>query len=254
MFLIHRSHRDSKVLIIAALALGISTAAHAGLFRKSTLEIPEELVASSDDYPVTRRVNFRIPKRKVDNALVFGDWKVNRFREGWPKGSTTGVGVGRFGVEHTESLKKFSFRLDGPQGQAIFVECAKSGEERAITYKTERRETAVTTDWHYETVCGFSTIEGAEPSWRLDFDELTSRGTLIGPEGESIAVAPSGKVAGTRFEMPTPAGYFLLQEDRPAAAVDILNKGRLVLRRDGSDFERALWAATGAALLFRENL
>jgi hypothetical protein len=214
---------------------------------RAEMALPDHLT-NADILEVSKRKSFFLPKRQVDDALVFGNYHVMAYRQGWNHRTTHGFGAGRLGVYQTKDWAKFEFNLTGPTEAPIAVQCVKSGEERGLRYATRSSDTRLGPVVAQDLDCD---LEVGEEVWQLAlaFDQ----GELRGPAGQLYTVTPTNAVAGTPVRVPTPTGFLLSAGGPAVSAVDLFGH-RFVFARDLEPAARQLLAAAEAALALADRL
>jgi hypothetical protein len=102
-----------------------------------------------------------------------------------------------------------------------------------------------------QLVCTLKHEGGEEPS-KLVMEQSINERTLTGimTDGATqIEISATHKLTTTSFEAGIPTGYIFNIKDRPAGAVEVINKGVVWLNKSVTPEVRSALAATSAALL-----
>lgn len=236
---------SSRCITLVLVSL-LVTATGPAIAGKAQMALPEDL-RDGQIVEVSKRKRLLLPKRTVDDVLVFGEYRVMAYRQGWNHSTTQGVGSGRLGVYRTKDWAKFEFVLHGPDGAEIAMQCAKTAEEEGLRYQRGDSETRVGPVLAQNLDCD---IEADGSAWQLAL--AFDRGDLRGPGESRYAVSFTNAVAGRSFRVPTPSGFVFSRDAGSVAAVDLFG-GRFVFAPELAASQRDLLAAAGAALMLAEH-
>lgn len=224
-------------LPVAALTLALAgCAAH--------MQLAPSLAEGADAWPVTG-ANPRV----WGAPIAFGPW---RAAAAVSDGTTLGWSAEVLGLGKLAGARRpFALRLEGPAG-AVEVECVQHQLTAVAPFGVELDLERL--GGRPALACAFRPqgSTGWTGAWTLVL-RATARpapafeGELRDARGVSFAVRSVHALAGGGLPPGGPAGWALDREGTPAAAVEVLNEGRVLIHRRES--ERAALAAAAAALL-----
>lgn len=223
------------------LALAAALASACGAAR---MPVDPRLLAAADAFAVTGA-----NPRSWSAPLAFGPWRTGRV-----SGDTTlGWSGATLGVEVAGSSRPYAWRLEGG-GAAVDAECHERRLEvgaRGVTLD------AGAAAGRPVLACAFR-VGGAPGAWTLAVRAERSAaarfaGELRDPGGAaSYAVRSSHALEGSPLPLGVPSGWILDRAGGPAAAVETIGEGRVLLPRGAPDVA-VLAAASAALLLFRPD-
>lgn len=209
----------------------------AGACAPATMRVPEEL-AQAPALEVEGRQGLRVRER-----LRFGTFEAVEVKRSWIRGSDWRI----LAYEREKRDQSFSFTV------------TESGEARWRTDCKVRLRTRGVDIAGYEmrtedrSSLDCSLISAAGERWLLSLTERRERpldGTLSGA-GRSFQVAGTNRLEGSPLPVEGASGYEVREGGRVAAAIEVLNDGRVWIP---ASEDAALLAATAAALLLVEDL
>lgn len=179
--------------------------------------------------------------RTWNRPLAFGPWETARVEER----STFSWGFEALGVTVTGARRPYELTVRGPSGAGRDVACLT----REITLGRGTLAAEVTGIVAPRLLC---TIHG---------DGSTPASLLIGRHGgglrgtlrtasASYSIESVHRLAGSRIPTGDPAGYEIVGDGSVAAAVEVVNRGRVWIAAPGGDQAPTLAAAAAALLLF----
>jgi hypothetical protein len=207
------------------------------------LDVDQRVEATSQSYPVTGAT-----PRTWDAPIAFGPYRTGAVRDG----GTLGWSVEVLDLGAAGSRRPYAWRLTGPTG-ALDAECHQTGLDASAR--------GVVLDVQGATgkpvlACAFRAPgeESAGQPWRLTVTatpEGAYAGELRGGEADvAYRIRSMHSLRGSPVRLGTPAGWSLERGGGPAAVVEALGSGRVLLARAALDGE-ALAAAAAALLLFQ---
>lgn len=224
-------------LALAALALALAgCAAH--------MQLAPSLEAGADEWRVTG-ANPRV----WGAPIAFGPW---RAAAAVSDGTTLGWSAEVLGLGKLAGARRpYALRLEGPAG-AVEVECVQQQLTAVAPFGVELDLERL--GGRPALACAFRPqgSSGWTGAWTLVL-RATGRpspayaGELRDARGVSFDVRSVHALAGGGLPLGGPAGWALDREGTPAAAVEVLDAGRVLIARRES--ERAALAAAAAALL-----
>lgn len=230
---------------LALAALAFSSAGCA-----ARMKLDPRLAEGAEAYDVTG-ANPRV----WGKPIAFGPWRASAVKDGTTTGWSFEV-LGLGGL--AKKARPYGLRLEGPAG-AMDAECLQQSLEALAPF-------GVTVDPDVVTgrpilACGFRPAGAAGGDWSNAWTlvlratgklQPAYEGELRNARGVSYAVRSVHALEGGAIPAGTPAGFALDRGATAAAAVEVLNAGRvLVSRRESDAF--ALAAASAALLLFQPN-
>lgn len=229
---------------ILALALSLAATGCAAAAMKLDGPLGEEGAAV---YPVSG-ANPRV----WGAPLGIGPWRTTWVNDG----STSGWSFEVLGLGGKAAKKRpFALRLEGPAG-AIDVECLQQSMEVLAPFGVSIDLDKV--KGRPVLACGLRPAGSRPGDWanawtlilRATDGLVTSyEGELRNARGVSFAVRSVHELSGSKLPTGTPAGYFFDRGATAAAAVEVLNEGRVVIARREQEAV-ALAGASAALLLF----
>ncbi len=230
---------------LAALMLVSSLTAlpvQAGL-KEAAMALPAEL-ASAPRLSVQGRQGWKLTER-----LTFGDFTVTDVQRSLTKGSDLQI----LFYEGSKRRQTFGFTLNEggrPLGRgAAATNLHRRALESDDGFAIELRNRS-----------GFSArlVPAAAPNaeWTLELKEKSEKpleGTLR-QGARTIVVSGTNRLAGTRFPLGETSGYVFTLNQRPIAAVEVINDGAVWLATDIAPDVRIAVAHAAAALLLFEEL
>jgi hypothetical protein len=225
--------RGAVFLTMAAIA-GVALASGCASAR---MPLPEGL-EGAHGMEVEGRQGLRVRER-----LRFGAYEAGAVKRSWVRGSDWRILV----FEREKRDQTFSFTLAEGGDSRWRADCRTRLRTRGIEIGgvEMRAEDRSALD------CSLLSTDGER--WILSLTEQRDSplaGTLSS-DGRSFEVAGSNRLEGSRLPVEGASGYELRDGDRVAAAIEVLNDGRVWIV---APHDQALLAATAAALLLVEDL
>jgi hypothetical protein len=212
--------------------------------RTAGMAVDPRLAASSDEYAVSgRKLN------GWSTPLAFGPWRTGPVSDGATRSWSLDLLVYSF----TESHRPYAFGLEGPGG-VLEAECHERRHESVtlgVATVDERAAKGLPV-----LACAFRVAgtSDAGRAWTLALrsrDDGGFEGELREPGGgAAYTVRSIHALEGTALGLPAPAGFTFERGGGPAAAVEVINSGRVFLPR-GAPEVPALAAAAASLLLFQ---
>ena len=226
------------------------------------MPLPDGL-AGSERVPVHGRNGWQFKER-----LQFGPYEAVHVKRSWTRGRDEAVGL----YERNSRDQSYSFTLAEHGAEAWLVQCSTSFDRQTV------RTPAVDVDLANRSKLDCAlTASDESATWLLALREARERpleGRLTRDGGKLAATAPADlpstvtsspqrptdflgrgttALAGSNPSAAT-SGYVIEQSGRPVAAVEVVNRGAVVLDAALETTSRTLLAATSAALLLLEEL
>jgi hypothetical protein len=234
----------------ATLALALALALPVTGCSTASVKLDGPLGEGAASYPVTG-ANPRV----WGAPLAFGPWRTT-----WLDDATTrGWSFEVLGLGGAAAKKRpFALRLEGPAG-AIDVECLQQQMEVLAPFGVSLDLEKVS--GRPVLACGLRP-QGSRPgdwanAWTLILrasDGLVTsyEGELRNARGVSFAVRSTHALTGSKLPTGFPVAYHFDRDATPAATVEVLNAGRVVIAR-GEREAVALAGASAALLLFEAD-
>jgi hypothetical protein len=208
------------------------------------LDAEQRVEATSQSYPVTGA-----NPRTWDAPIAFGPYRTGPVRDG----GTLGWSVEVLDLGAAGSRRPYAWTLTGPSG-ALDAECHQTDREASASGGTAGPSGAT---GNPVLACAFRAPgeESAGQPWRLTLTATSEggyTGELRGGEADvAYRIRSMDSVRGSSAAaLAPPAGWSLERGGGPAAVVEALGSGRVLLARAALDGE-ALAAAAAALLLFQ---
>lgn len=230
--------RLAAITLVATLA---TLPLHAGL-KEAAMAVPAEL-AAAPRLSVQGRQGWKLTER-----LAFGDFTVTNVQRSLTKGSDLQV----LFYEGSKRRQTFGFALNEggkPLGRgAAATNLHRRALESDDGFAIELRNRS-----------GFSArlIPAATPQaeWTLELSEKHEKPLegALRQGNRIIAVSGTNRLAGTRFPLGETSGYVFTVNNRPVAAVEVINQGAVWLAPNlDADLRVPIVHAAAALLLFEE--
>jgi len=227
------------VLALAVLALGSAGCA-------ARMKVAPTLEQGSEGWAVTGA-----NQRTWGTPVAFGPWRV-AVADGTTRGWSFDV-LG-LGAKVASASRANALRVEGPAG-SLDVECLQQRLDVVAPFGVEVDLEAL--GGKPVLACAFRPrgSTGWTAAWTLLLRATGQptqayEGELRDARGVTFSVRAVHLLSGSALPLGTPAGYALDREGVPAAAVETLNEGRVLIARRESE-AAALAAAAAALLLFQ---
>ena len=201
-----------------------------------------------EDFPPTER--WTVEGRqgfKIREHLRFGPYEAASIKRSWTRGRDRGASV----LERSERNQHFSFVLRESKVDDWYVKC----EAALAASKVRVLGVEVNVDDRSRLNCALTSAGENEETWLLELseqDENPLEGRLKNGSEEIV-------VRGTRkLEKALPAavtsGYYVVEGGRTIGAVEVINRGAVILDNGLPTARRSLLSAAAGALLLVEDL
>jgi hypothetical protein len=243
----------SRFAATALLSLLAATTLQAGS-RTARMALPSDLGTDAQILTV-KSSNFWRP-----HPGSFGEFEIKDFSRGWKRYRDRNSPAGpvfvaaSLGIDATsrESKDKFSYTVY----ESGEIRAAANCEHHQASESVEVRGVPVSASSSGALRCTIM-FPDESPSWELSLDSYgnlrsfraNSGGSLTNGE-EKIDIQSVNKMQGSNFRIPAPIGFTLsTADDRTIAAVEVFNKGAVILPATAKPAERVVTAATAVALI-----
>ena len=177
-------------------------------------------------------------------AISFGEYEARDINRGWVRGRGWEIA----GFKSHKNAQPFNYILASSGTPVWFVECAFFTDDKSIGM-AKGVEIEFKDKSQLQCAISPAAADAATAPLRLelnsDDDNKPMAGSLSGAhtlEVQGIGMVRDGKRGPT-------GGFYLRQDGRPVATVEVANSGRVILARDAAPATRDLSAAVAAALL-----
>lgn len=212
-------------LLLMSAALTACTTAH--------MNVDAGLEARSDVYDL-KGFNYRW----LNDDIQMGPYQVTKVREGWQ----FSWGLEIDDAELMTAVRPVRFQVVDKELGAVQVEC----RQRSIEAGWRGVVVDVSDIAHPRMRCGLQM-----PDRRHQL-VLSMKGQRFAGEihGTVFDIKSEHRLAGAAFDNMAPVGFVVNQGSRQAAAIELINDGRVWIQRDLPPETRMLLAAVSAALMF----
>ncbi len=228
------------LLLLSGLSLSSCQVAH--------MALPQGLQNESTGLTVEGR-----PLLIIRKSFNFGSYHVTDVHRGWTKGN----GFSISGYSASQAEQKYEFSVNEEDRPTWKVQC--STEADWSQFKTKgflSGDLTIEFSSNRQLVCIMKQAGSGKLS-KLVMAQSANDDAFKGimTDGDTrIDISGTHKLATTPLPVREPTGYTFHIEDRPAGAVEVINKGTVWLNNSLRPETRSALAATSAALLLYQDI
>ena len=237
---------SSKFIMLAGLLVMLNACAAA------RMALPPEIGENFQHWPVTERGYF------VDETFAFGPYRLEDVDRSWTTKSRWGAGGGHVQVSDAKARQSYNFRLTTPQFSGIQATCFTNAAWTQLELDDVLGNRSVFT-WDLRSKASLSCTFTSDPGaarWTLVAQQSEADGTLNGGLSNGLnaaRISSTRALEGTSWPFTEASGYLLELNGEIIAAVEVLNDGRVWIKRElDPKLDAALAAGAATLLLYRE--
>ena len=233
------------------LALVVFSSLFIAACHPARMALPSEIDQSFDEWPVSERNYF------LDESFAFGPYSVAEVHRSWTTKISWGAGMDQWMITDSHATQKYEFQISQHGSVEQGAKCATDVAWNQLDLENVLgKKSTFTWGLASDTSLVCSLMFKGLPSWSLiaqqRTDDRSLSGIMTNREAE-ILVNATRELSGDSWPLTEAAGYLFTLSGRLIGAVEVINDGRIWVRKSESkEIQQAVASGAAALLLYRE--